>query len=71
MQLSALLAKQGALRTMAGCWRCVLMLQSASRSWLYWTPQQLEAGPIAVLKLHASVPHGLHGNWAEEYLGPL
>ena len=33
--------------------------------------QQLEAGPIAALKLHDSVPHGLHGNWAEEYLGPL
>ena len=33
--------------------------------------QQLEAGPVAVLKLRDSVPHGLHGNWAEEYLGPV
>eukprot|EP00891_Asterochloris_glomerata_P008177 jgi/Astpho2/8177/Aster-03105 len=33
--------------------------------------QQLEAGPIAILKLRDFVPHGLHGNWAEEYLGPL
>ena len=33
--------------------------------------QQLQAGPVATLKLRDSVPHGLHGNWAEEYLGPL
>lgn len=30
----------------------------------------IEAGPIAVLPLQKTIPHGLHGNWSEKYAGP-
>ena len=32
--------------------------------------QDIEAGPIAVLPLRESIPHGLHGNWSDSYMGP-
>ena len=32
--------------------------------------QRIEAGPVAVLPLRKTIPHGLHGNWSNEYFGP-
>lgn len=32
--------------------------------------QDIEAGPMAVLPLRESIPHGLHGNWSDIYMGP-
>jgi len=30
----------------------------------------IEGGPIAVLPLRETIPHGLHGDWSEVYTGP-
>ena len=32
--------------------------------------RNIEAGPIAILPLRKTIPHGLHGNWSNEYFGP-
>ena len=32
--------------------------------------QRIEAGPITILPLRKTIPHGLHGNWSNEYFGP-
>ena len=32
--------------------------------------QNIEAGPIAILPLRKTIPHGLHGNWNDIYFGP-
>lgn len=31
--------------------------------------QEIQAGPLAVLRLKYHIPYGLHGNWTEEYFG--
>lgn len=32
--------------------------------------QKIESGPVAVLPLKKTIPHGLHGIWSEAYVGP-
>lgn len=32
--------------------------------------QQIESGPVAVLPLRKTIPHGLHGTWSDVYYGP-
>ena len=32
--------------------------------------QEMEASPVATLRLPHHLPYGLHGNWVDEYFGP-
>ena len=32
--------------------------------------RNIEVGPIAILLLRKTIPHGLHGNWSDVYFGP-
>lgn len=53
-------------------WLMALCYDAASRSseLVVLDALKLQQGPIAILPLRKTIPHGLHGNWSDHYFGP-
>eukprot|EP00951_Prasinocladus_malaysianus_P034729 scaffold352786_cov41-Prasinocladus_malaysianus.AAC.1 len=55
-----------------GGWIVAICFDAARRcsEFVVLDADDIEAGPVAVCRLRDPIPHGLHGQWMNEYLGP-